>query len=213
MFQIPLPWVGGTEIAENNLSMTSISSLLNTNSISQPQATALTPNAAPSNSGSGVSFGDVLDAINPLQHIPVLSNLYRAATGSQISSGSQIAGDTIYGAVFGVVSAATSFVGSVADVATKSATGESIGQHVVATLGAAGSSGTTSGTVTPLVAITTPVPAITTPQPLGDTSTFEGQMANAGRVLSHTGTTQSNAQYQRVQALDSINKHLLHITG
>ena len=32
----------------------------------------------------GLQFGDVLDSINPLQHIPLVSSLYREITGDQI---------------------------------------------------------------------------------------------------------------------------------
>jgi hypothetical protein len=42
-------------------------------------------------------FGDLLDMINPLQHIPVVSRLYRHITGDHIKPVSQVVGDTIYG--------------------------------------------------------------------------------------------------------------------
>ena len=40
----------------------------------------------------GLTFGDVLDVINPLQHIPVVSTIYRAITGDEISPGARVAG-------------------------------------------------------------------------------------------------------------------------
>ena len=198
--------------------MTSLSSLLSTsNNAAQPQATALTPNPPPSSASSNgsLSFGDVMDALNPLQHIPVVSSLYRAATGTQISSTSQIAGDTLYGGVFGLVSAATGFVSSVANVAVKSATGQDIGQHVMASLGASSSTQSTSpaAVVTPLVPSSATTPSVTATNSIGDTSTFVGQIANANRILSHTGSGQSSAQYQRTQTLDAVNQHLLHMTS
>ena len=54
---------------------------------------------------TSMSFGDVLDMVNPLQHIPVVSSIYRAATGSTINPVSRVAGDALYGGVFGVASA------------------------------------------------------------------------------------------------------------
>lgn len=42
-------------------------------------------------------FGDLLDMVNPLQHIPVVSRLYRHITGDHIKPVSQVVGDTIYG--------------------------------------------------------------------------------------------------------------------
>ena len=40
----------------------------------------------------GFSFDDIIDLLNPLQHLPVVSTLYRSITGDEISSGAQIAG-------------------------------------------------------------------------------------------------------------------------
>lgn len=62
-----------------------------------------------------ISFDDFLDAINPLQHIPVLSSLYRGITGESINPVSRIAGDALYGGVFGLASAAMSGAGALAD--------------------------------------------------------------------------------------------------
>ncbi len=51
----------------------------------------------------GPSFGDVLDLVNPLQHIPVVSNLYRKITGDEIAPVVRIAGDTLYGGPVGAL--------------------------------------------------------------------------------------------------------------
>lgn len=47
------------------------------------------------------SFGDFLDIINPLQHIPIVSSLYRSITGDEISPVARIVGGTLYGGVVG----------------------------------------------------------------------------------------------------------------
>ena len=57
---------------------------------------------------SGLGFGDdgfglddVLDAINPLQHLPIISTLYRAITGDHIDTVPNMVGGAIYGGVLG----------------------------------------------------------------------------------------------------------------
>ncbi|RED51344.1 hypothetical protein [Aestuariispira insulae] len=53
----------------------------------------------------GLSFSDFLDVINPLQHIPLVSSLYRAVTGDEISPGARMAGGTLYGGPIGLAGA------------------------------------------------------------------------------------------------------------
>ncbi len=71
------------------------------------------------------SFDDLLDAVNPLQHIPVIGTLYRAITGDKIATAPKILGDTLYGG-------ATGFVASVADTIFEKVTGKSVGDTVLA---------------------------------------------------------------------------------
>ncbi len=75
--------------------------------------------AAPAtdNDDTTVSFGDFLDMINPLQHIPVISAGYRSITGDTISPFARIAGDTLYAGILGVASAGIAAVGAIADEA------------------------------------------------------------------------------------------------
>jgi hypothetical protein len=63
-------------------------------------------------------FHHLLDVVNPLQHLPVISTIYRAITGEHIGAVERIAGDTLYGGLWGAVS-------SVADVAFEGITGKS----------------------------------------------------------------------------------------
>ncbi|WP_346907408.1 hypothetical protein [uncultured Roseibium sp.] len=46
-------------------------------------------------------FKDFLDVINPLQHIPGISELYRAVTGDEISDGARYSGNALYGLALG----------------------------------------------------------------------------------------------------------------
>jgi hypothetical protein len=64
-------------------------------------------------------FHHILDVINPLQHLPVVGTIYRAITGEHIGNIEKIAGDTLYGGLWGAVA-------SVADVAFEALTGKSV---------------------------------------------------------------------------------------
>ena len=88
-------------------------------------ATASPAPMKPAASGGGSFFSDLLEIINPLQHLPIISTLYRAITGDKIGSFEQVAGDTLFGGVYGAVS---SFV----NLAVKDLTGEDIGAHILA---------------------------------------------------------------------------------
>ena len=76
---------------------------------------------------SGFSFADLLDVINPLQHIPIVSTIYRAITHDTIKPAERIAGDTLYGGVIG-------FFSSVADTIFEAVTGKDIGSTVLSLL-------------------------------------------------------------------------------
>ena len=58
--------------------------------------------------GSELSFADLVDTLNPLQHIPVVSELYRSVTGDKISPHARIAGGTLYGGPVGAVASVMS---------------------------------------------------------------------------------------------------------
>lgn len=79
------------------------------------------------------SFWDVLDIVNPLQHIPVLSDLYREATGDKIGVGARLLGGMLFGGPIGVGLAA-------ADCVVEESTGKDSGEHVLAMFRDEGSS-------------------------------------------------------------------------
>jgi hypothetical protein len=83
------------------------------------------PATVPADPDSGFSFKDLLDIVNPLQHIPVVGTLYRAITGDTIKTFPKIAGDTLYGGIEG-------FVGSMADTIFEKVTGHNMGDTVLA---------------------------------------------------------------------------------
>ena len=73
----------------------------------------------------GFTFLDLLDVINPLQHIPIISTLYRSISGDTIDPGAKIAGGPLFG---GPLGAAFSSL----DVAVKHRTGNDIADHAAA---------------------------------------------------------------------------------
>jgi len=70
-------------------------------------------------------FGDLIDMVNPLQHIPLISNIYRHLTGDTIKPVSQVIGSAIYGGPLGAASA-------LVNVILKDATGRDISGNLVA---------------------------------------------------------------------------------
>ena len=73
----------------------------------------------------GFGFDDFIDMINPLQHIPVVSSIYRAVTGDEIAPGARMVGGALLGGVTGMVASA-------ANVMVEQATGSDIGENVMA---------------------------------------------------------------------------------
>jgi len=62
-------------------------------------ANNLRGNAAQTTEGFG--FADLIDIVNPLQHIPIVSNIYRGITGDTIGSFANIVGSTLFGGPIG----------------------------------------------------------------------------------------------------------------
>lgn len=93
------------------------------NPVVTPPAQA-SPPAVTAATHHGFSFSDFLDIINPLQHIPVVSTIYRAITHDTIDTPEKITGDTLFGGLLG-------FVSSVADTAFESVTGKNFGDTVL----------------------------------------------------------------------------------
>ncbi|KAF0113496.1 MAG: hypothetical protein FD149_2121 [Rhodospirillaceae bacterium] len=71
------------------------------------------------------SFWDFLDVINPLQHLPILSTLYRQVTGDEMGYAARMAGHALFGGPIGLVAA---FI----ETAVEDTTGKDLGEHFVA---------------------------------------------------------------------------------
>ena len=54
----------------------------------------------------GFNFRDVLDLVNPLQHIPIIGNIYRSLTGDLAAPAIRVAGGALFGGALGAAFAA-----------------------------------------------------------------------------------------------------------
>jgi hypothetical protein len=95
------------------------------------QATSATTAATPTQShlwaGKSFSFHDLIDAINPLQHLPIIATIYRHLTGDTIGNAARVAGDTLYAGPIGLAL-------SLYSAHEVNKTGKDVGEHVVAML-------------------------------------------------------------------------------
>ncbi|MPZ09055.1 MAG: hypothetical protein GEU89_02460 [Kiloniellaceae bacterium] len=92
----------------------------------QPQLTARQRALGHDGSSAGdFTFADFIDIINPLQHIPIVSHLYRAITGDEIRPHARILGGTLFGGPAG-------FLSSIANVMYEEVAGEDIGETAIA---------------------------------------------------------------------------------
>jgi hypothetical protein len=148
-----------------------------------------------SNVGSAdMSFGDFLDMLNPLEHIPIISSVYREITGDKIDPVARVAGDILYGGALGMVSAMASGIGAVADSVMETKTGKDVTGTMVATLF---DTDETSGTnqsiqlasaevpaaaIAPQLPTQTSTPATTTPQTSTETKLAEGIPLNRNKL-------------------------------
>lgn len=96
-----------------------------------PPAPPPQPAARNGGDGDGFGFWDLLDIVNPLQHLPLVGPVYRELTGDEISSVSKVAGGGLFGGVIGLAA-------STVDVLIKETTGRDVGAHVMAALGIGG---------------------------------------------------------------------------
>ena len=102
-----------------------------------------------------LTFGDILDTINPLQHIPLVDVVYRHLTGDTIRPQGEILGGLLYGGLIGGAVATAS-------VLLRETTGFDPEEQIVASL-LGDSPSSHSGATTTTVAAAAPAPAQTAP--------------------------------------------------
>lgn len=103
------------------------------NDIAEGASKVSTEPKRPSESAQGFSlwessafgFGDFLDIVNPLQHIPIVATIYRNLTGDRIGMAPRVIGGALWGRIGGLVSGV---VNSVVEFFT----GKDIGDHIYA---------------------------------------------------------------------------------
>jgi hypothetical protein len=102
-----------------------------------------TPGARQLFFGAKGYFGweDFLDVINPLQHIPIVAQIYRAVTGDQINGAAELIGSLPLGPL-GIIGT----MGAVADLAVKDTSGKDIGENLEAMVFGGGDKKGTQGT-------------------------------------------------------------------
>jgi hypothetical protein len=59
------------------------------------------PAVDPGGDEDGISFSDVLSALNPLQYLPVVGTIYRAVTGDRISEPLRVMGSIVASGLMG----------------------------------------------------------------------------------------------------------------
>ena len=83
----------------------------------QPALAAALTDTTDANKPNDSSFGfkDLLDMVNPLQHIPLVSTIYRNITGDTINPVSRVVGDAAFG---GPIGAASGLVNAIVQMQT-----------------------------------------------------------------------------------------------
>ncbi len=77
----------------------------------------------------GFTFGDVIDMINPMHHMPVISKYYREQTEDDASEGSRFIGGVLFGGLIGGVAG---LVTSVANAAVRHETHQDVSEQLLA---------------------------------------------------------------------------------
>jgi hypothetical protein len=72
-----------------------------------------------------LTFWDLLDVVNPLQHIPVVNAIYRGITGDTIKTPVKLVGATVIGG-------AIEFAAAMVDSIVAAAFGKDLGEHAIA---------------------------------------------------------------------------------
>jgi hypothetical protein len=147
---------------------------------------------------SGFSFHDLLSIINPLQHLPVIGTLYRAITGDTIKTPEKIAGDALYGGLWGAVA-------SVADAAFQAVTGKDVGDTVLALLtGNHASASIGVATNAPAAAPATTTTSAATPAAATDPNVAALTASLAGKGVDSDTAKRAIFAYQKSMILPNM---------
>lgn len=78
--------------------------------------------------GGSFDFHDVLDAINPLQHLPIINAVYRSEVKDEIGAVPRLIGSMLYGG--GLVGALVGAASAIVNIVVEHETGKDLGQHI-----------------------------------------------------------------------------------
>jgi len=159
----------------------------------------------PKTAEADYSFWDFLDLINPLQHIPVVSTIYREITGDTIKPEMKLAGSTLLGGPLG-------FVAGLADVVYEQTTGKDIGSTMVASAFGSGEEAPVQ-TASLQEDLNAPIPV----KGMKEDIAASLEMAPLPQPMpSVTGDTERDEKDERVQRLamiDPMDKQVLELYG
>ncbi|MEQ8334894.1 hypothetical protein [Nisaea sp.] len=136
----------------------------------------------------GFGFDDFVDIINPLQHLPFISTLYREVTGDTIAPAARTAGGALYGGPAGLVA-------GVANVIFEAENGSDVGATMVA-----GLTGQGSEPAGPVPTAATSI-AETPPAPAKDHRGFAVPGPQTASADAAAMTPEAMAAYARASAL------------
>jgi hypothetical protein len=144
--------------------------------------------------GKAPSFHDLLDAVNPLQHIPVISTIYQKLTGDTPSPADDIWGGLLFGGPLGML-------GGIANEIVKQASGKSIGDNMLAAITGSGSASPaatqTAQNAAPAATHVADATTNTTPHAADEghaTEQLYASLAPAQVPPAHAAATYKNAQ-------------------
>jgi len=133
------------------------------------------------------SFFDFLDIINPLQHIPIVSSLYRAVTGDELKPFARVLGGALFGGPMGLAR-------GVAEAVLEQDSGKDLGQHVAALFGADAAAGTPVATLH----------LAETPKPVADDANVPAVVALGLEPLADGPSEWGLAQHRRAAAASPV---------
>jgi hypothetical protein len=121
-------------------------------------------------------FRDILDAINPLQHIPVISSIYRWATGDEPGNVARFVGDALFTGPYGAAS-------SLFSIAFREETGKDPGEMMLSLVTGSDPGGDAPPTAPAGTAVAANAPATAAPASI-TTAAIDGTPAAASPALA-----------------------------
>src|SRR4029079_18865002 len=124
----------GVAVPERNISFPEVISDATTNANGSQQGDVAANDSGPRQQrrfnlweNDDFSFGDIVDIINPLQHLPIVATLYRKMTDDKIGLAPRVIGGALWGRIGGLVS-------GLINAGSEWLTGKDVGDHVYTAL-------------------------------------------------------------------------------